>query len=644
MCGIIGKISRHDMTAPLRDGDIGRLHHRGPDDKGVFNDNHASLGHARLSIIDLSSAGHQPMVSPDGRYVIVYNGEIYNYVEVRERLKAEGVAFDTDSDTEVLLKAYIHRGADCLSEFRGMFAFAVWDRQDQKLFTARDRCGEKPFIYFMDDEYFYFASEFKALVPMLPQMPRLDPSVVDMFMHYQYAPEPFTLLTGVRKLPAAHYAVLDVKSWGYRETEYWSLHNIKPDASVTKQDIRDELDNAVKLTLRADVEVGVALSAGIDSAGITAIAAKYYDKPMQAFSVGYPDRPPYDERAEAKEIAEFLGCQFNEVELATEKFVDFFPEFVSILDEPIADIAAFGHYAVPEACIKKDIKVLLTGLGGDEVFWGYDRIRSAITLNQQRRFFEILAVIAGPFTNIKALYTLLFKLARTRKVPEVFRSFCRKLLACIEADVPDHQLLYMVVTGAPEFTKHMQVGSNWYGPAMRDIGRDNAYIPTRVDPMPAKQDIPIALMDLHFKTWLTSNSISLGDRVSMASGVETRLPLLDVRLIEKVVARRLVTPDHNDGQKAILREILTPDLPEKTIKRVKSGFIPPVGKWIYGIAEAYAERLENGHLVEQGIMRPEMAHEFRKGREAPINMNGLYRIIMLEMWYGAMADLYSRSQ
>ncbi len=640
MCGLIGRIARSSLDTPLQERDIQRMAHRGPDDKGLYQDEHTSLGHARLSIIDLSSAGHQPMETKDGRYVIVYNGEVYNYLEIKEKLKTEGVVFDTHSDTEVVLKSYIQWGARALGMFRGMFAFALWDRQTKKLFMARDRCGEKPFLFFKDENQFVFASEFKALVPLLPEMPRLDPSAVDMYMHYQYTPEPFTLLAGVHKLPAAHYAVLDIESWSYEETEYWDLRTIEADDSLTKQDIREELNNAVKLTLRSDVEVGVALSAGIDSAGITAIAAKQYDHPMQAFCVGYPGRPPYDEREEAKGIAEFLGCRFNEVELATDQFVEFFPTLVSILDEPIADIAAFGHYAVPRSCSDAGIKVLLTGIGGDEIFWGYDRIRSAVTLNEQRAFFQSLATIVGPFTDIKALYTLLFKLSRTTKVPDAFRAFCRKLLACIDQDVPPGQLIYMAVTGAPEFTKHMQVGENWYGPAMSGIDKSNAYIPSHLERPLMKEDIPITIMDMHIKTWLTSNSLSLGDRVSMASGVETRLPLLDVRLIEKVVARRKARPDHEDGQKALLREILKGDLPEQTIARRKSGFIAPAGVWAYGVAEAYAHHLENGHLVEQGIMLPEMAGEFRKGRNAPINAQGLYRIVLLEMWYRALSDQY----
>lgn len=620
--------------------DLALLKHRGPDDEGLYNDAHVSLGHVRLSIIDLSSAGHQPMVSEDARYVLVYNGEVYNYIEIREQLRAAGIKFTTDSDTEVVLKAYIHWGAQCLSHFRGMFAFAIWDTADKTLFTARDRCGEKPFIYYMDDDYFYFASEFKALVPLLPSMPRLDPSVVDMYLHYQYPPEPFTLLQGVRKLPMAHFGTLQVKNWTYDMDEYWNVNAIKADPTITKEDIKKELEDAIRLTLRSDVDVGVALSAGIDSAGIAAIAAKHYEGALHTFCVGYPGKPNYDERDEARAIAEHIHCPFNEVELATDEFVSRFPDFVSVLDEPVADIAAFGHFAVPNACKERGIKVLLTGLGGDEVFWGYDRIRTAVSLNQNIGPYKRIAKLIAPLMRIKSLYTLLFKLSRTVKIPGFLRVFFRKTLACVDQVAPDDQFVYMAVTGAPEFTKKMQVGEGWYGPAMKNIGKDNAYIPTAIRPDIKKEDVPVAIMDLHFRTWQVSNCLSLGDRVSMAVGVETRIPLLDAKLIEKVVARRKSHPDHNDGQKALLREILADLLPEQTIKRRKSGFITPGRQWVLGIARQYAPALMDGHLVQQGIMKKESAASFQPNPDNPGKMNGLYAIILLEYWYDAMTKIY----
>ena len=640
MCGIIGKIFSHSPAQPLQGQDLDRLQHRGPDDQGIYNDSHASLGHCRLSIIDLSSAGHQPMPSPDGRYAIVYNGEVYNYLEVRELLLSEGIVFKTQTDTEVVLNAYLHWGADCLHHFRGMFAFAIWDKDEQKLFMARDRCGEKPFIYYMDKNNFFFSSEFKALIPMLPEMPELNPAVVDMYLNYQYAPEPFTLLKNVHKLPAAHYALLDVKTWSFEFKEYWDLLSIKADSSLTKQDIKNELNKAIQLTLRADVPVGIALSAGIDSAGIAAIASKHYSDPMKAFCVGYPGRPAYDERSEAETIAKYLGCEFNEVELATDQFVTNFPAFAMMMDEPIADIAAFGHYAVPKFCADSGIKVLLTGIGGDELFWGYDWTRAAVSVNQHSGLFKFLSVLIRPLTSLEFNYKFLHALSRAGKVPRPLRDFFRKLLAAVDNDAPSDQFVFMAATGAPEFSRHTSKDRSWHGPAMKAISNDNIYVPTRLVKSISKADIPVHVMNLLFKTWLVGNCLSLGDRVSMAAGVETRLPLLDYKLIEKVIAWRRAYPDHTKGQKSVLREILSDLLPQKTIQRRKSGFVPPVMQWIKGITQQYGASLKSGHLAAQGIIKNDINITF--GDTGSLPPYTFYRLVLLEKWYSGLTELYNR--
>lgn len=628
MCGIIGKVDRSGHVAPVQNADLDRIKHRGPDDRGFYCDGPISLGQVRLSIIDLSPAGHQPMASADARYHIVYNGEVYNYIEVREELRAAGVLCRTQTDTEVVLNAYRYWGPACLQKFRGMFALAIWDRQEQTLFLARDRCGEKPLIYYRDDRQFFFASEFKGLVPLLPEFPRLDPAAVDQYLHYQYMPEPQTLLMGVHKLPAAHYAVLDVKKWSWTVAPYWRLSDVKADASITPQDIRHKLDEAVKLSLRADVPVGVALSAGLDSAGIAAIAARAYGQPLQAFCVGYPGRPPYDERAEAKKLADLFGCPFTEVELPTEKFVGDFENFAALIDEPIADIAAFGHYAVPKACADHGIKVLLTGLGGDELFWGYDWCRAAVAVNQNRLGVQTMARMLRPFTHVPLVYKGLFHCSRRRKFPDPVRNFFRQILAGVDYNGPTDQLIFMAASGAPEFGRSQEkLGRGWYGPAMENLPPFNAYGPTALESMPSRDDMPIAIMELLFKTWLTSNCLSLGDRVSMAVSVETRLPLLDAGLIETVVAYRRANPDHTLGQKAVLRQILSDVLPPETTMRRKSGFVPPVNKWLAGIADRYGEILPGGMLLDQGIVSPIAASQ------AALSPHTRYRLILLEQWY-----------
>ncbi|MEO1512700.1 MAG: asparagine synthase (glutamine-hydrolyzing), partial [Planctomycetota bacterium] len=340
MCGIVGVITREPVAASSLDAAaIACLGHRGPDGSGRWSDDHAGLGHARLAIIDLSEGGSQPMVSAGGRYVITFNGEIYNYVELAEELRGLGHRFESRCDTEVALAAFERWGPACVERFRGMFALAIWDTRERELFMARDRVGEKPLAVYRDGDRLVFASELKALIPLLPRSPELDPAAVDLYLHYQYWPEPWTPLEGVRRVPPAHTATLRVDDWRYEERRYWDLESCSPIGGDPAEAIRGALEESVRLTLRSDVPVGVALSGGIDSACVAALASAQYGGRLRAFSVGYPGRPPYDERAQARALAEKLGIEFEEVELDVDGFVDFFPELVRILDEPIADPA-----------------------------------------------------------------------------------------------------------------------------------------------------------------------------------------------------------------------------------------------------------------------------------------------------------------
>jgi asparagine synthase (glutamine-hydrolysing) len=270
-----------------------------------------------------------------------------------------------------------------------MFAFAIYDNEGKELFLARDRCGEKPLFYSIAGDSFYFASELKALIPILPFTPELDPAIVDMYLHYQYVPEPHTLLKSIHKLPAAHFMTISRGNWTAEPVRYWDIEKISTAESLPagsagiEECIRDSLEDAVKMTLRSDVPVGVALSGGIDSGAIAALAQKNYPEPMHAFCVGYPGTPPYDERDQARKLADSLGMIVHEVELPVDSFVSFFPELVKIMDEPIADIAAFGHFSVPKAAAENGIKVLLAGIGGDEIFWGYPWVADAAVINQK---------------------------------------------------------------------------------------------------------------------------------------------------------------------------------------------------------------------------------------------------------------------
>ncbi|MDO9582621.1 MAG: asparagine synthase (glutamine-hydrolyzing) [Desulfomicrobium sp.] len=633
MCGILGIFNRSPRSwSGLASTQVDRLHHRGPDGQGIHTEGQVSLGHTRLSILDLSDLGRQPMTSDSGRYTVTYNGEVYNYLELKAELEARGESFVSRCDTEVILAAYRCWGPSCVERFRGMFAMAIWDKRERTLFLARDRCGEKPLIYWMNGEQFIFASEFKALLPLLPNRPSLDPAVVDMYLHFQYVPEPRTLLQGVRKLPAAHHMTISPDSWDARPVRYWDLESIHARSGDPAGLIRDELDKAIKLTLRSDVPVGVALSGGIDSGAIATIASRHYPEPMHAFSVGYPGRPTYDEREQARELATKLGMIFHEVELPVDQFVDFFPKLVGIMDEPIADPAAFGHYAVPKAAADLGIKVLLTGIGGDEVFWGYSWVSHAVRVNQMRMALRRMPSFAHGLLEGASMSGMLRRIAGSGRVPTWARHIAGFLAEVGCRRTPAGQLAYM--SAIDDFNYAFRVKPACYGPAMAGLSPDNPFAPTVGNPA-RSEDVPAVLLRILFETWLVSNCLNLGDRVSMAVGVETRLPFLDCGLIELVMGLRRSQPDHGLGHKAWLKQALQGTLSPEVLSRPKRGFQPPVHEWLLGVVRTYGDQLRGGRLTGEGILnaRSVDATLTNPALHTWPDLFFAYKLVLLENWH-----------
>lgn len=641
MCGILGFLSQATEKNKNNIGDF--LHfisHRGPNDQGFWSDHHIQLGHTRLSILDLSPLGHQPMSYQNQRYWITFNGEIYNYLELKGELINLGYTFTSQTDTEVLLAAYSQWGRFCLDKLRGMFAFAIWDREEKQLFLARDRTGEKPLYYWYDHHNFYFASELKALVSSLPEKPALNPIAVDLYLHYQYVPEPLTPLSGVYKLPAAHYLLIDHDTWKIQPQPYWNLEQIAPVTGNPVELIRQELDRVIELTLRSDVPIGIALSGGIDSGAIAALAAPKYKGTLQTFSIGYPGRPPYDERKEAEELAKTLGLPFFDIELHTEELVTFFPELVAAMDDPIADIAAFGHYSVMKKASEHGIKVMLSGIGGDELFWGYAWLVEAAQLTEQKQHFLSKSFPSWFSSSIEGIskHQLYQRLSLSPKVPLSIRLLLNQGIKMekMRLGYPQQAVYQNLV---PDF----QIATNYtqtiYHPEfLAQIPQKNAYQPFQLN-SPPWEDIPIKICQLIFNTWLVSNCLSLSDRVSMASSVETRLPFLDHKLIELVMGLRKTQPDHELGQKYWLKQALQGILPDEVLNRPKRGFQPPVQEWMEGIILAYLDQLQSGYLIELKILNQEfmvkLIHEFKIGRQHTFI---LYKCLLLEIWYRQLVD------
>lgn len=633
MCGIAGIFVNQPCKPPALEKALDSLHHRGPDDWGLWSAEGIYLAHTRLAILDVSSLGHQPMSYQNQRYWITFNGEIYNYLELRQELAAIGYSFKSQTDTEVLLAAYAHWGTGCLEKLRGMFAFAIWDQQTDQLFIARDRTGEKPLYYWMNEDGLYFASELKALLALLPFVPALDPVAIDQYLHYQYVPEPLTPLKGIFKLPAAHFAVIDRDDWQLQPHQYWNLANIEPVSGDRVELIRHELNQVIELTLRSDVPVGVALSGGIDSGAIAALAAPKYKDVLQAFSVGYPGRPACDERDEAKQLADQLGLPFNDVELHTENLVQFFPQLVQAMDDPIGDIAAYGHFAVTKLAAAKGVKVVLGGIGGDELFWGYDWVTKAIQLTEQKK--ELLAQGASsPWLGAGIDYVVnslpCDRVIHSRKLPGAVRSKMQQTLdtSFMALQHPEQAVFYNVRNDFRNAWSNRR--SLYTHQFLEQIPLRNPFLPF------TKQnadwsDAPIEMNQLLFDTWLVSNCLALGDRVSMASSLEVRLPLLDHKLIELVVGLRKDQPDHQLGHKFWLKQALRGILPDEVLNRPKRGFEPPYGEWIKALVENYGDRVIDGYLVKHGFFNGAAIEKlFRNYRQ---HFSTVYRLIVLEIWY-----------
>jgi asparagine synthase (glutamine-hydrolysing) len=638
MCGIIGIVARRGpVSREIDSDDLQRLRHRGPDGHGICNDADISFGHTRLAIIDPSPAGRQPMWSPCGRFVITFNGEIYNHEELRHELRARGQLFNTRTDTEVLLSAYKHFGVNCLTHLRGMFSFVIWDRYERRLFAARDRCGERPFFYWFDEEQFIFASELNSLIPRLPASPTLNPAVVDMYLHFQYVPEPWTLLTDVQKLPAAHCIQLDLKSWQIDCQRYWRLDSAPDAKGLIGPQISAALEDAVRVQLRSDVPVGIALSGGIDSGAIAAFASKHAGEGLHAFTVGYPDRPANDEREHARALGEQLGMVVHEVEIPVNDFLGGFPAMVANLDEPLADPAAFAHQMVPKAAAAEGIKVLLGGIGGDEVFWGYEWTRRSLLINRLRSSASPLRRwLGGP--GVTALSGA-FSVLTNRRLPLAIRTLADAAVIAMRSQTPVDQPVFMDISR--DFVEATYLVSRLGLPQLLNTEQS----PPRYWPTSRSSNNPttdqLKIVNLIFETWMVSNCLTLGDRVAMASSVEMRQPFLDHRLIELVIGLQRNCRGWSTGHKSWLRKAMRGTLPADLLSRPKRGFTPPVHDWLRAAVGKYGKQCEDGTLVGNGLMKQDAVINLIRSasRSAWPNLFTAYKVTLLEEWARHIASI-----
>ncbi|HET9325235.1 MAG TPA: asparagine synthase (glutamine-hydrolyzing) [Candidatus Eisenbacteria bacterium] len=629
MCGIAGIVSR-DPIHPDQLDQLSRMTqaivHRGPDGSGEFQSRHVALAMRRLSIID-PTTGWQPLYDEDKSIAVIANGEIYNYIELREQLAARGHVFRTQGDIEVIPHLYQDYGDQCVNHLRGMFAFALWDERKQSLLLARDRMGEKPLYLCERDGRIFFASELRALLSTGVASFDLDPAAIHHYFHYQHVPEPMTPIKGIRKLPAGHRLGVTVRPWAIQESCYWRPEDAPPLEGDPAKLIRAELETVSRIVVRSDVPVGISLSGGLDSSAIAILASRQYPGTLHAFSAGYSGRPHSDERSDAKALADHLGMPFHEIEIPTEDIVRRFPDLIRWQDDPVADLSGFGYWSVSRAARDQGVPVLLQGQGGDELFWGYTWVADAVrqSLRKSRvppsRFRDYLSLHWPRLSSRRGLLDWLLSLGGLKTS---IAQYHRDRLS------PPDRLVFYDITDL--FRTGARYAARIYSTSFRESIRESSPFDLFTVPRPWSE-IDIAITRLICRTYLLENGMARGDRLSMANSVELRLPLVDYRLVETVIGLRKTKTDVDLPPKSWFKAAIDDVVPDWVKNRRKRGFQPPVRAWHHALFAEYGRRLEDGALVQLGVLEPRAARELSQGRYPldevePFSLTAL----MLELW------------
>lgn len=616
MCGICGVV---DLKAgrPVDAGVLRRmnraLRHRGPDEEGYREAPHVGLAMCRLRVID-PAGGSQPMSNEDGSVWLVYNGEVYNFRELRRELEARGHRFRTRSDTEVVVHGYEAFGVEVVTRLRGMFAFALWDGRQQRLLLARDRLGIKPLYYWQRGDRLAFASELKSLLK-LPDFPReVDPEAVDLYLTYGYVPAPWTPFRGVRKLAPGHVLVLDQA--GARVQNYWDFVPAERPSRPLREsvaELRARLQDAVRSHLVSDVPVGAFLSGGLDSSTVVALMSLAGAHPVRTFSVGFREAR-FDELPYARQVARRYGTDHREL-VVEPQVARRLPELLSHFDEPFGDSSAIATYLVAELA-RQHVTVVLTGDGGDEVFCGYE---------WQRRHQMVRPFHRLPF----ALRARAPRLARLLPAGP-WRQRAAGFLADVALDPADGYLRRMTLFDG-------QLRRELYSSGFRAaLGGHESLAPLRMwlDALPGSDFRNRMLYaDTHF--YCPEDCLVKVDRMTMAWSLEARVPLLDHELVEFLASVPPQWKLRGVTSKYLLRRAVRDLLPPDLLRKRKQGFSVPVGPWLRGpLYPAARDLLLDTPARERGWLRPESVERLLEEHRSGGAEHGhrLYAVLGLEIW------------
>lgn len=638
MCGIVGYWDKRGAEASVVEQMALRIQHRGPDGAGVWlnQSGDLALAHRRLSIIDLTPAGHQPMISPCGRFTLIYNGEIYNHQNLRAALEEDDGHFDWrgHSDTETLLAALRHWGVEgALQRLNGMFAFGLWDSAERTLFLARDRMGEKPLYYGNNGGSFLFGSELKSFKAHPNWQAKIDRNALTLYMRHNYVPAPWSIYQGISKLPPAHFVV--IREAGNQVSSpqcYWNLKEIAEEGvaaqgKVDKETLIDELDSllrdSVHSRLAADVPLGAFLSGGFDSTLVTALMQAQSSRPVKTFTIGFHEKG-YNEAVYAKAVAKHIGTDHTELYVSPEEAMAVIPRLPTIWDEPFSDSSQIPTLLVSELA-RKHVTVSLSGDGGDELFCGYGRY---IKGNQIWRILRLLPIplrqLIGALIQVcpgATLETLLSLLPERLQTPHL-------------ADrLP--KLAEVVKESSGESYYHRLV-SHWKQPEQLVLnGVEPQTLFTRPEQLPKLADFREQMMYLDSMTYLPDDILTKVDRASMAVSLEARVPLLDHRVVEFAWKVPLSLKYRGGKSKWLLREVLYRYVPRELMERPKMGFGVPIDVWLRGPLREWAEELlDENRLKEEGFFDPapirKMWHEHVSGKRRWHYY--LWDVLMFQAW------------
>lgn len=624
MCGIIGYIdfdknSNADVLKKMTDS----LHHRGPDDSGIldeeFNNCKVGFGHRRLSILDLSSHGHQPMTFMN--LSIVYNGEVYNFKEIREQLEKEHYVFNSDSDTEVLLKGWHCWGEDLIQKLNGMFALAVLDRTNQTVTLLRDRAGVKPLYWYRKNNLILFSSELKGLHRHNAFSKEISKEGINLYFQYGYIPQPYTIFENVYKLESGHCLKIDLVNQAIQKNCYWNVFDyyrkekIKLTESEAIVKCESLLSSACEYRMIADVPVGVFLSGGYDSSIVAALLQRNNSKKLKTFTIGFKEKS-YNEAAYAKDISNYLGTEHTEYYCTSDDALNILPLLPDICDEPFADPSIIPTILVSRLA-KKDVTVSLSADGGDELFAGYDKYTG---IKKKIDIFNIIPNMAYPgirkiletklahkafeYAGYTDVNNRLFRLAQMIGQDEV------RILKSASIIFSDLELNHLL-GGADEIYTGFddRLNSNWL---------DN-------------------LLAIDYKTYQVDDILFKVDRATMSCSLEGREPLLDHRLIEFVARLEPELKIKNGDRKYILKKIAHKYIPQSLLDRPKQGFGIPLSEWLGGQLKSYVSYYLNPkRIAESGILNPvfvdSLCRDYYSGNINKVNFKKIWVLLMFEMW------------